>query len=366
MILQAMNSQVFMPFKSSTLSVIGCTSDKSCPETISNTDITCSAGMQPGICVYHNYTYADHSSSAGYLFEDSIAVVGAAAPASTADGTTVPAWHNRLVFGCGIVDTGVEATYNASGLMGLSRGPLSLVSQLGLKVFSYCFPNRAHTTNVTGYLALGSSITSSQTKASNSLQYTPMLQNLMSPSQSYFVELIGISIDGTLLSIPPSTFALSSDGLSGGAVVDSGTTFTEFVDEAFTVFQSAFVEAMDSSNSGLARADQSDNVVCYVVPPSHKKTLIVAPKVTLHLGGMVDIHLTTDHSLYDNRTLNSIINNDPTVIDYFCMAYRSGGSLLDRGRSIIGNYQQQDLIVEFDMANSRIGFAPSACDNEAP
>ncbi|MCO5602528.1 hypothetical protein L7F22_056661 [Adiantum nelumboides] len=346
-----MNSQVFMPFKSSTLTVIGCTSDKSCPETISNTDITCSAGMRPGICVYHNYSYADHSSSAGYLFEDNFAVVGDTA-----------AWHNRLVFGCGIIDTGLEAAYNASGLMGLSRGPLSLITQLGLKAFSYCFPSRAHSTNVTGYLTLGSS---QLTRASKSLQYTPMLQlnQLMEPSQFYYLGLIGISIDGMLLNIPPTAFAFSSDGLSGGAYLDSGTTFTEFVDEAFTIFQSAFVAAMDSS---FIRSDNIDdgNRVCYAVPPSQKKFL-VAPKVTLHFSGMVDLQLSTDHSLFDNTTLNSIIDNNPTSIKYFCLAYENAGSVLDGGQNVIGNYQQQqNFLVEFDIANSRIGFAPSTCDDE--
>ncbi|MCO5548918.1 hypothetical protein L7F22_002381 [Adiantum nelumboides] len=338
-----MNFPLFMPFESSTFTVIQCTSNNSCPVQMFSSSLT-SCGRSDDLCLY-NYGYADLSNTSGYLFKDKLTVGGQARNNIN---------NQQLVFGCGIVNQGVETGFNASGFLGLSRGPLSLVSQLGMKVFSHCVPYRAgENTNVTGFLTLGKSV-SQILNLTTSLQYTPMLQN---PSQaSYYVELTGISVNDMLLNIPTSAFSFSTDGLSGGTTVDSGTTFTTFVAEAYSVFETAFLSAMDPS---LLRFDIDGP--CYAFPISNQAPAqrLVAPRVTLHFKNNLDLLLSTEHAFYE---FFPDFNN--TAQDFLCMAYKSTDSIAGARSNIVGNFQLQNIIVEYDIQNSRIGFvAVSNCSS---
>ncbi|PKU67973.1 Aspartic proteinase nepenthesin-2 [Dendrobium catenatum] len=61
----------------------------------------------------------------------------------------------NFVFGCGHNNTGVFGLED--GLLGLGRGPISIINQTPQvynKIFSYCLPSRP---NVAGYLELGKS-----------------------------------------------------------------------------------------------------------------------------------------------------------------------------------------------------------------
>ncbi|KAM0941820.1 putative nepenthesin [Dioscorea sansibarensis] len=55
-----------------------------------------------------------------------------------------------VAFGCGNSNTFVVP--NGSGIVGLGRGPLSLISQLSIKQFSYCLPSFANPLKVILYL----------------------------------------------------------------------------------------------------------------------------------------------------------------------------------------------------------------------
>ncbi|MCO5608177.1 hypothetical protein L7F22_062383, partial [Adiantum nelumboides] len=233
--------------------------------------------------------------------------------------------------------------------MGLDRGPFSLLTQLDVDVFAHCLPNRIHSTKVSGYLTLGPSpLTSNVT-----LNYTPMIQNTASPflSQFYYLNMTGVSVNGRLLDIPSSAFDITPDGDAGGTIIDSGTTLTSFVEEAFSVIADAFHLAVDSSLS-KAETDNSD-LLCYGVPLRQREAP-TAPNVTLHFANDLDLNLNTDHlfRLYGRDTTNN----------YYCMAFNNAGPISSSGRNFIGNFQQQNFLVEYDIANSRIGFAPHICD----
>ncbi|KAI5076432.1 hypothetical protein GOP47_0008497 [Adiantum capillus-veneris] len=351
------NSRLFMPFKSSTFGVVECTTNHSCPAGYvesTGSKISCAQSAVPHICI-HKYGYEDGSMTTGYLFRDMLTMetLSAAVAASSAGNDSQV--EDQLVFGCGIINTGLEANNNASGILGLSRGPLSIVSQLSLKIFSYCMPNRAHTTNVTGYLVLGDSHPQLPGKP---LHYTPMLHDNMAGSPTsifYYLEVTGISINSMLLDIPTSAFALSSDGQSGGTLLDSGTSFTTLVDEAYTVMEKAFVAAMDPM---LVMVSIGNEITCYAVPPS-QKGLLVAPRITFHLANMLDLHQSTDQTLHIDQDASDATH------DVYCLAYRNAGPFgTGQALNIFGNHQQQGLHIEVDIAGSRLGFAtsPTNCD----
>lgn len=117
-------------------------------------------------------------------------------------------------FGCVGKTTG--SSFPAQGLLGLGRGPLSLLSQsnnLYKSTYSYCLPSYK-SINFGGSLRLGPN---SQPKR---IKTTPLLKN---PRRSslYYVSLLAIRVGRKVVDIPPSAFAL--DPTTGaGTVFDSG------------------------------------------------------------------------------------------------------------------------------------------------
>lgn len=118
------------------------------------------------------------------------------------------------------------------GLVGFGRGHFSLPSQLSqltsLNVFSYCLVSNFVSPNLTSSLLFGASNW-------NGLQlvYTPIVDN---PDilTYYWVNMTGISVNGTAVSIPKAPFEWNSSSSTGGTIFDSGTYFTLFSQDPWT------------------------------------------------------------------------------------------------------------------------------------
>ncbi|RRT51156.1 hypothetical protein B296_00016107 [Ensete ventricosum] len=151
-------------------------------------------------------------------------------------GASDPVAVTGITFGCSTVNkVGAENSpsfCNSAGNLGMARGPVSLVSELGEERFSYCFASDDTTTP----LLFGSSASPSPQAAS-----TPFVNT---PSPLYYLSLQGISVGATLLLTPNTTFALQPNGI-GGSVIDSGSTFTLLTDPAYAMLKQAFVSQMN-------------------------------------------------------------------------------------------------------------------------
>lgn len=117
-------------------------------------------------------------------------------------------------FGC--IKKASGSSVPPQGLLGLGRGPLSLLSQaqkLFKSTFSYCLPS-FKSPNFSGSLRLGPN--SQPTR----IKYTPLLKN---PRRSslYYVNLLAIRVGRRIVDIPPSAFALNPT-TGAGTVIDSG------------------------------------------------------------------------------------------------------------------------------------------------
>ncbi|KAJ6350267.1 hypothetical protein OIU78_006437 [Salix suchowensis] len=203
-------------------------------------------------------SYADASSVEGNLAFETFQVGSMTGPAT--------------VFGC--MNSGFssnsEEDAKTTGLMGMNRGSLSFVNQMGFRKFSYCISDR----DSSGVLLLG--------EASFSwlkpLNYTPLLE--MSAPLPYFdrvaysVQLEGIKVSDKVLSLPKSVFVPDHTG-AGQTTVDSG------------------------------EVRGKDSVWCFTFG-----------------------------------------NSDLLGIESF----------------VIGHHQQQNVWMEYDLENSRIGFAEVRCD----
>ncbi|KAL3536700.1 hypothetical protein ACH5RR_000066 [Cinchona calisaya] len=239
---------------------------------------------------------------------------------------------NNVALGCGHDNEGLFI--GAAGLLGLGRGKLSFPSQAGRRFdqkFSYCLVDRSASSRP-------SSIVFGQSAVSRNSIFTPLLTNPKLDT-FYYLGLNGISVGGVRVpGITESLFKLDPAG-NGGVIVDSGTSVTRLTRPAYIAFRDAF----RTGASSLKRApDFSLFDTCFDLSG---KTEVKVPTVVLHFNG-------GDVSLPATNYLIPVDNSGR-----FCFAFAGTMS----GLSIIGNIQQQGFRVSFDLAGSRVGFAPLGC-----
>ncbi|KAK2971706.1 hypothetical protein RJ640_004000 [Escallonia rubra] len=239
---------------------------------------------------------------------------------------------NNVALGCGHDNEGLFV--GAAGLLGLGRGKLSFPNQSGLRFgrkFSYCLVDRTASSKP-------SSIVFGNSAVSRTAVFTPLLTNPKLDT-FYYVGLTGMSVGGTRVpGIRASLFKLDSAG-NGGVIIDSGTSVTRLTRPAYVALRDAF----RAGASGLKRApDFSLFDTCFDLSG---KTEVKVPTVVMHFAG-ADVSLPATNYLIPVDTSGS-----------FCFAFAGTMS----GLSIIGNIQQQGFRVVYDLAASRIGFAPRGC-----
>ncbi|XP_060218386.1 aspartyl protease family protein 2 [Lycium barbarum] len=238
----------------------------------------------------------------------------------------------NIALGCGHDNEGLFV--GAAGLLGLGRGRLSFPTQAGRRFgqkFSYCLVDRSASSRPS-YLVFGESA------VSKTAVFTPLVNNPKLDT-FYYVELTGISVGGTRVpAIRPSLFKLDAAG-DGGVIVDSGTSVTRLTRPAYVALRDAF--RMRARNLKKA-PDFSLFDTCFDLSG---KTEVKVPTVVMHFKG-ADVSLPASNYLIP-------VDSDGT----FCFAFAGTMS----GLSIIGNIQQQGFRVVFDLAGSRLGFAPRGC-----
>ncbi|XP_078166145.1 aspartic proteinase nepenthesin-1-like [Carex rostrata] len=306
------STPIFDPSTSSTYKKLPCAATlcKALPAYTCNSDKSCE----------YQYSYGDSSSTQGTLSTETITL----GSQKVADVT----------FGCGDTNDGAGFSQGA-GLVGLGKGPLSLTSQLGLGKFSYCLTSLDETkTSPLFFGSLADFSASSETPALS----TPLVKNPSQPS-FYYLSLKGITVGSTKLAIPNSTFALDSDG-TGGLIIDSGTSITYLEFEGYKLVKKAFTSQMQ-----LPVADGSDVGLdlCFTAPSDTSS--VVVPKFIFHFDG-ADLDLPADNYIIADSTSGLL-----------CLTVMGS-----RGMSILGNFQQQNFQILYDVGNDKLSFMPAKCD----
>ncbi|KAM0009804.1 putative nepenthesin [Helianthus debilis subsp. tardiflorus] len=239
---------------------------------------------------------------------------------------------NNIAFGCGHDNEGLFV--GAAGLLGLGRGKLSFPNQAGRQFgskFSYCLVDRSMS-------AKPSSLVFGNAAVSRVARFTPLVSNPKLDT-FYYVGLTGISVGGVRVpGISSSLFQLDNSG-NGGVIIDSGTSVTRLTRPAYVALRNAFL-------SGASHLKRGPNFslfdACFDLSG---KTEVKVPTVVMHFKG-------ADVSLPASNYLIPVDSNGS-----FCLAFAGTTS----GLSIIGNIQQQGFRVVYDLAGSRVGFAPKGC-----
>lgn len=275
----------------------------------------CTADSGP--CVF-NQSYGGDSSFSATLVNDALGLGMDVVP--------------NFAFGC--INAVSGGSIPPQGLLGLGRGPLSLVSQtipLYQSTFSYCLPS-FKSYYFSGSLKLGAAKQPVRIK-STPLLYSPRRSSL------YFVNLTSISIGRKPLAVP--TGSLNFNPTTGaGTIIDSGTVITRFVEPVYTALRDEFRSHLNGTISFLGAFD-----TCFdsVANPE-------TPTVTLHFTGM-NLALPTE---------NTLIHSSATSLA--CLAMAAAPNNVNSVLNVIANLQQQNMRILFDLPNSRVGIARELCN----
>ncbi|KAF9600378.1 hypothetical protein IFM89_008613 [Coptis chinensis] len=173
--------------------------------------------------------------------------------------------------------------------------------------------------------------------ASLSGNSTPLVTVGGPADKYYFVNLEGISVDDLRLPIQNDTFGYRRDPqgkvTGGGFLIDSGATYTVLHETAFEILTDELSKRLqkDSIYGG-------DLEVCYQGGAS---LLVNGPHITFHFAG-VDLKLPTWSTWVTRKN------------EIYCLAMVSSNAI-----SVLGNYQQQNVQVGYDLQNNVIHFDPT-------
>ncbi|KAH9297844.1 hypothetical protein KI387_029526, partial [Taxus chinensis] len=316
---------IFDPSLSSSYARLPCSSalcsDRALP------DFTCkSTGCE------YTYTYGDYSGTVGILSLETFSFT------SPKSGTK----RSRIAFGCGHINEG-SGFNQASGIVGLGRGPLSLISQLGASVgfkFSYCLTSIADSPPKSSTIFFGAAA-GLKGEVGRSTPFVKNRGESLSLSTYYYLSLEGISVGGKLAKIPRGTFDIQPDG-TGGFIIDSGTTITYLPSAGYDALRNELASLIklptgDGSQIGLD--------LCYKIP-SGNRDFPKLPSVTFHFKG-ADFDLPRE---------NYMIVLNKTGLWCLAMMPSSGGV------SIFGNVQQQNYQILYDLGKNMLSFSPTLCE----
>ncbi|CAN6183625.1 unnamed protein product [Urochloa humidicola] len=280
-------------------------------------------------CPPYNYTYGT-GWTAGILGSETFTFGGSS-----------PANHTRVsgvTFGCSNASS--DDFKGSSGLVGLGRGAVSLVSQLGAGRFSYCLTPFQDSSSKSKLL-IGPS--ASLEGGAGVVGSTPFVANPATAPMNtyYYLNLKGISLGATALSIPAGAFSLKANG-SGGLIIDSGTTFTSLADAAYQRIRAAVVSLVTLPTSADGSAATGFDL-CFSLP-SLKSAPPAMPSMTLHFDG-ADMVLPSDNYMMHDSGV-------------WCLAMQNQ---TDGEISILGNYQQQNMHILYDVGRETLSFAPTKC-----
>ncbi|KAJ4902276.1 Eukaryotic aspartyl protease family protein [Raphanus sativus] len=282
---------------------------------------------------HYSYFYADGTYAEGNLVKEKFTF--------SSTQTTPP-----LILGCAAEST------DDRGILGMNLGRLSFISQAKISKFSYCIPTRSNRPGFTptGSFYLGENPISRQFKYVSLLTF-PQSQRMPNLDPlAYTVPLQGIRIGQKRLDIPASVFRPDAGG-SGQTMVDSGSEFTHLVDVAYDKVREEIVNR---------------------VGPRMKKGYVYGETADMCFDGNNPMEIGRfigDLAFEFGRGVEILVEKQRLLINVGGGVHCVGigrSSMLGAASNIIGNVHQQNLWVEFDVINKRVGFSKADCSRSLP
>ena len=305
-------SSSFLATKSETFKFLPC-GDKTCQDLVTQT-----CDNNPNPCGY-SASYSDTMSTAGYLAWDTF----------TFGTTAVP----NVLFGCSDSTTG-----DYSGVIGLGRGPLSLVSQLGLSNFSYFLAPDDGASDSQVQLGGVAAPRTGRGVLSTPLRTSDLYTDL------YYVGLTGIHVDGEELDdIPAGTFDLRDDG-SGGVFLSTTIPVTYLLSDAYRVVRKAFASRISAQPLRNGSLDS----LCYT---AQSMAGVEVPTLKLVFEGT--------GAAMELRTDNYFFRFDDGGRDLECLTV-----LPSKGASVLGSLLQTGTTMIYDLDGEQLTFVTMDKDKQ--
>ncbi|AES99398.2 aspartic protease family protein, putative [Medicago truncatula] len=254
---------------------------------------------------------------------------------SSSMGATLPPRLSSLEAPLNVECSGDEDS-KTTGLMGMDLGSLSFSNQMRLPKFSYCISNK----DSTGVLVLENIANPPRL---GPLHYTPLVKKTTPLPYfnrfAYTVQLEGIRVSEKLLPLPKirlftrSHWSGSNHGGFGYPIHISTPTGLH-----------CFKERIRNPNQKYTNT--------FRVPIG--STLPVLPVVTLMFDG-AELRVTGERLLYK---VSNVAKSNSWI---YCFTF-GNSDLLGIEAFIIGHHHQRNVWMEYDLANSRIGFSDTNCD----
>ncbi|KAK4432616.1 putative aspartyl protease [Sesamum alatum] len=262
-----------------------------------------------------------------------------------------------------IVGCSIFASTEPSGIAGFGRGPDSLPAQMGLKRFSYCLVSHefddqpVHSNLVLETAIRGGAGTGT---AGGRINYIPFSKNPTTPKhpaykEYYYVTLQKITVGGVDVRVPYKFLVADAEG-RGGTMVDSGTTFTFMENQVYKLVAGELAKQVGKNYSRAAEVENLSGLgPCFRVSDENSFTV---PELAFHFKGGAKMALPVENYF------------SPLVDSAVCMTITTdsgggGGGGVRAGPAIIfGNYQQQNIYMEYDLENERLGFRKQVCNNK--
>lgn len=323
-----MNITKFIPKMSSSAKILGC-SNKKCGWIFgSSSPLKCNG---KDTCPAYLLQYGSGSTS-GLLLSETL---------NFREGEV-----KDFVVGCSII-----SARQPSGIAGFGRGSASLPAQMGLKKFSYCLvSHRFDDKPVSSELVL---VRDESSTKSAGVSYTKFRKNPVNSRSAfldyYYVNLRKITVGGKTVKIPYGYLVPGNDG-NGGTIIDSGTTFTFMDGHVYDLVAKEFETQMSKYKRALDVETQSGLRPCFNIGDKP----VEFPELSFHFKGGAKLVLPLADYF-------SILGESGVL----CMTIVSSSTIGKNsgiGPSIIiGNYQQQNIYLEYDLENGRLGFKKQIC-----
>ena len=261
---------------------------------------------------------------------------------------TVP----KFIFLCGsdpFVLRGLAT--GVTGIAALGRSKTALPSQLAAafsfhRKFAICLsPSSSN-----GIIIIGD-VPNNNVDVSKSLTYTPLIINpveiesgfLGIPSNEYFIGVKSVKVSGKAILFNAKLLSVDKNGY-GGTKISTAVPYTVLETSIYSALVQAFVNAMPN----VTRVAP--------VPPfgacfNSRDFGIGSTSVP-----QIDLVLQSNEVLWSILGANSIVQvgNDDNVS---CVGFVDGGA--PRTSIVIGGYQLENDLLQFDLASSRLGFSNS-------
>ncbi|KAJ7549112.1 hypothetical protein O6H91_07G040400 [Diphasiastrum complanatum] len=165
------------------------------------------------------------------------------------------------------------------------------------------------------------------------LKYTP-LKTPAHGKRGYALEITSVTLNaGSAVTVK----------VSDDAAIGTGALYTRIVEPAYTHIRQAFLSVLAVTGFQRVSSHHGPLDLCFNITVGQYRS---APLITFTFGRNSSLGVTAD---------NYLVNVDNSNI--YCFGIISAGA--KKGSSVIGTFQQQDNLVEFDLEKKRVGMTGS-------